>query len=64
MNEKINFESHIPYYIQLMDILKEMVHQGVWKPGDQIPANRIFANFMKSAEPLFGRRCGNWNLKE
>ena len=40
MNEKINFESYIPYYIQLMDILKEKVHTGVWKPGDQIPGEQ------------------------
>jgi GntR family transcriptional regulator len=37
MNERINFESHIPYYIQLMDILKEKVQGGAWVPGDQIP---------------------------
>ena len=40
MNEKINFESHIPYYIQLMDILKEMVQKGVWVPGNQIPGEQ------------------------
>jgi len=32
----INFESHIPYYIQLMEILKEQVLQNKWRPGDQI----------------------------
>ena len=36
MNETINFESRIPYYIQLMDILKEKVQLGNWNPGDQI----------------------------
>jgi GntR family transcriptional regulator len=40
MNGKINFESHIPYYIQLMDILKEMVQSGTWVPGDQIPGEQ------------------------
>ena len=40
MNEKINFESHIPYYIQLMDILKEKVQSGTWAPGDQIPGEQ------------------------
>jgi GntR family transcriptional regulator len=40
MNEKINFESHIPYYIQLMDILKENVQSGTWAPGDQIPGEQ------------------------
>ena len=63
MNEKINFDSHIPYYIQLMDILKEKVQSGIWAPGDQIPASRIFANSTGSAGPSFGRLYGNWNLK-
>jgi len=40
MNEKINFDSHIPYYIQLMDILKEKVQSGTWAPGDQIPGEQ------------------------
>jgi GntR family transcriptional regulator len=40
MNEMINFESHIPYYIQLMDILKEKVQLGNWVPGDQIPGEQ------------------------
>jgi GntR family transcriptional regulator len=40
MNEIIDFESHIPYYLQLMDILKEKVHQKDWVPGDQIPGEQ------------------------
>jgi GntR family transcriptional regulator len=36
MSDTINFESRIPYYIQLMDILKEKVIHGNWRPGDQI----------------------------
>jgi DNA-binding GntR family transcriptional regulator len=40
MNEIINFESRIPYYIQLMDILKEKVQLGNWAPGDQIPGEQ------------------------
>ena len=40
MNDAINFESHIPYYIQLMDILKIKVQQAEWVPGDQIPGEQ------------------------
>ncbi len=40
MNEKINFESHIPYYMQLIDILKEKVQLGIWTAGDQIPGEQ------------------------
>jgi GntR family transcriptional regulator len=40
MTENINFESHIPYYIQLIDILKEKVQLGIWVAGDQIPGEQ------------------------
>ena len=40
MKDSINFESHIPYYIQLMDILKLKVQQAEWVPGDQIPGEQ------------------------
>jgi GntR family transcriptional regulator len=40
MNEIINFESRIPYYIQLIDILKEKVRLGIWAAGDQIPGEQ------------------------
>ncbi len=36
-NRLINFDSHIPYYIQLMDLLKEKIQQKKWTPGEQIP---------------------------
>jgi GntR family transcriptional regulator len=35
--EVIDYGSHIPYYIQLMDILKEKIQLKDWKPGEQIP---------------------------
>jgi GntR family transcriptional regulator len=40
MKDAINFDSHIPYYIQLMDILREKVQQSEWRPGDQIPGEQ------------------------
>ena len=40
MADKINFDSHIPYYIQLIDILKEKVQFGTWAAGDQIPGEQ------------------------
>ena len=40
MRDIINFESHIPYYIQLIDILKDKVQQAEWLPGDQIPGEQ------------------------
>jgi GntR family transcriptional regulator len=34
---KINFDSHVPYYAQLINLLREQIEQKVWNPGDQIP---------------------------
>jgi GntR family transcriptional regulator len=36
----INFNSHIPYYIQLIELLKEQIHHRVWLPGQQIPGEQ------------------------
>jgi GntR family transcriptional regulator len=33
----IDFSSRVPYYLQLIDLLKASVLQHVWKPGDQLP---------------------------
>jgi len=40
MSEKINFDNRIPYYIQLMEILKGKIERGDWQPGDQIPGEQ------------------------
>ncbi len=34
----IDFSSNIPYYIQLIEALKEKIHAGEWQTGDQIPS--------------------------
>src|SRR5450759_5950578 len=36
LNPSINFYSHIPYYIQLMDLLKDQILNKKWQPGEQI----------------------------
>jgi GntR family transcriptional regulator len=34
----IDFDSNIPYYLQLIGLLKEKINHGEWKPGEQIPS--------------------------
>lgn len=36
----LNFDSHIPYYLQLMDLLKEQIQEKSWLPGEQIPGEQ------------------------
>jgi GntR family transcriptional regulator len=33
----INFSGKIPYYVQLIDLIKEMIRADAWKPGTKIP---------------------------
>jgi len=34
---QIDFSSHVPYYLQLIEILKSYLISNVWKPGEKIP---------------------------
>ncbi len=36
----ININSHIPYYIQLMELLKDQILNKKWLPGEQIPGEQ------------------------
>lgn len=36
INQSIDFNSNIPYYIQLIEVLKGKINRGEWKPGQQI----------------------------
>lgn len=38
--QSINFSSHMPYYIQLMELLKDQIHNKKWAPGEQIPGEQ------------------------
>jgi GntR family transcriptional regulator len=38
VSQKIDFDSPIPYYLQLIEILRDNIRSGVWQPGDQLPA--------------------------
>ncbi len=40
MKAAIDFESPIPYYLQLIDVVKERIQQKEWQPGSQIPGEQ------------------------
>ena len=37
ISARIDFNSNIPYYVQLCNLIKERIRQGAWKTGDQLP---------------------------
>ena len=43
MEIEINFTSHIPIYVQLIDQIKNKIASGDLKPGDQLPTVRQLA---------------------
>lgn len=36
--DDIDFHSKIPYYIQLIDVLKDKIAKNAWHPGEQLPS--------------------------
>jgi GntR family transcriptional regulator len=34
----IDFQSQIPYYVQVKDVLRSRIRDGVWKSGDRLPS--------------------------
>jgi GntR family transcriptional regulator len=42
---RIDFSSPIPYYLQLIETLKERLDQGAWNPGDQLPSEPDLCRF-------------------
>ena len=38
MNKSIDFQSHIPYYYQLIEIIKDQIREGIWTSGEKIPS--------------------------
>jgi len=36
----INYDSLIPYYYQLLDILRSQINAGVYSPGDKLPSEK------------------------
>ena len=37
MQQRIDFDSPIPFYLQLLDILRDIINQGEWQLGEQLP---------------------------
>ncbi len=42
--DKIDFQSPVPYYAQLVQLLREKINQGSWKVGEKIPGEQDLCN--------------------
>ena len=62
MDGRINFDSHLPYYIQLIEILKEKVQTGTWSPGDQIPGEQELCKLYGVSRPVVRQALGELEL--
>ncbi len=55
INQSIDFNSNIPYYIQLIDVIKLPAANG--NPGSKSSANPSYAKRSRSAAPWCARHC-------
>jgi DNA-binding GntR family transcriptional regulator len=37
-NSTVDFNSKVPYYVQVIDLIKTLIHHNAWMPGRKIPA--------------------------
>jgi GntR family transcriptional regulator len=49
---RIDFDSHLPYYMQLIEILKGKVQTRTWSPGDQIPGEQELCKLYGVSRPV------------
>jgi len=42
--EKIDFEAHVPFYLQLKGFLQRRIDDGVWGPNDMLPSESQICN--------------------
>lgn len=63
LNELINFESRIPYYVWLMEILKERVLQKDWLPGDQISGEQELCELYQVSRTVVRQALRELELK-
>ena len=38
LNEKIDFDGHVPFYLQLKTFLQRRIDEGIWKPNEMLPS--------------------------
>lgn len=48
----IDFDSHIPYYIQLKDIIRARIKDGTWAVGDHLPSEAEFCAMFGVSRPV------------
>ncbi len=58
----IDFESHIPYYIQLVAILKENISSGEWKTGQRIPSEPELCEIYRVSRTVVRQALGEIEL--
>jgi GntR family transcriptional regulator len=49
---RIDFDSHIPYYIQLKEIIRARIKDGTWTVGDRLPSEAEFCTMFDVSRPV------------
>jgi len=59
----INFESHIPYYIQLIELLWDQINSKAWLPGEQIPGEQDLCETYGISSTVVRQALGEMELE-
>jgi GntR family transcriptional regulator len=54
----INFDSNIPYYIQLVKLLNDQITDQKWKPGEQIPGEQELCSLYNVSRTVVRQALG------
>ncbi|MHC1773371.1 MAG: GntR family transcriptional regulator [Flexilinea sp.] len=61
-NHSINFESNIPYYIQLVELLKDQITAQKWHPGEQIPGEQELCSIYAISRTVVRQALGEMEM--
>lgn len=50
--DRIDFDSHIPYYIQLKDIIRARIKDNTWAVGERLPSEAEFCTLFDVSRPV------------
>jgi len=59
--DSIDLNSNIPYYVQLIDLIKTKIANKVWQVAIRFLVSQTCVSSMVSAGQLYGRLSGNWS---
>ncbi len=61
-NNTIDFSSNIPYYLQLIELLKDQIAAQKWLPGEQIPGEQTLCSLYAISRTVVRQALGEMEI--